>query len=143
MIQKWQRLVGGILVSLLLFISTPVKSSMNILFLVADDLRPELSIYGHSHVNTPNFERLAERGVVFDRAYTQLPVCFPSRHSFLTGLRPDTLQITTWTDSQHPYVESIFSILVRNKYQSSGLGKLFHHPHNGSSEFPNGRWDGR
>lgn len=115
---------------------------MNILFVMADDLRTELSTYGREYVISPNFERLSARGMTFDRAYTQVPVCFPSRHSILTGLRPDTMRIHTWTDPQVPYVDNLFSILVRRKYHSAGVGKLFHHPHNGSAEFPNGRWDG-
>lgn len=126
----------------LCFIWRHAYSAPNVVFLIADDLRPELSIYGHSHVVTPNFANLADQSVVFDRVYNQVPVCFPSRHSLLTGLRPDTLRIHTWTDSQQPYVDSLFSMLVRRKYLSAGVGKLFHHPHNGSSEFPDGRWDG-
>ena len=92
--------------------------------------------------HSPNFERLAKRGVVFDYAYNQLSVCFPSRHSLLTSIRPDTTGIHTWTDSQLPYLDSIFSVMVRNKYHSAGIGKLFHHAHNGTAEFPDGRWDG-
>lgn len=114
----------------------------NVLFMMSDDLRTDLSIYGREHIISPNFERLAKRAVVFDYAYNQLAVCFPSRHSLLTSIRPDTSRIHTWTDGQLPYLDSLFSILVRNKYHSAGVGKLFHHPHNGSAEFPDGRWDG-
>ena len=115
----------------------------NLLFIMPDDLRPELSVYGRKHAHTPNFERLARRSVVFDRTYNQVPVCFPSRHSLLTGIRPDTTSIITWTDRQMPYLDGLTSILVRNKYHSSGFGKLFHHPRNGSAEYPDGRWDGQ
>lgn len=53
---------------------------------MADQLRWDyLSCYGHSHLPTPNIDRLAERGVRFDRAYVQSPVCGPSRASFYTG----------------------------------------------------------
>ena len=114
----------------------------NVLFIMSDDLRTDLSIYGRRHVISPNFERLAKRGVVFDYAYNQLSVCFPSRHSLLTSVRPDTTGIHTWTDGQLPFLDSLFSVMVRNNYHSAGVGKLFHHPRNGSSEFPDGRWDG-
>ncbi|WP_035898216.1 alkaline phosphatase family protein [Labrenzia sp. DG1229] len=58
----------------------------NILFIMADQLRWDyLSCYGHPHLKTPNIDRLAERGVRFDRAYVQSPVCGPSRASFYTG----------------------------------------------------------
>jgi len=58
----------------------------NILFIMADQLRWDyLSCYGHPHLHTPNIDRLAERGVAFDRAYVQSPVCGPSRASTYTG----------------------------------------------------------
>ncbi|MEM6464352.1 MAG: alkaline phosphatase family protein [Pseudomonadota bacterium] len=58
----------------------------NILFIMADQLRwDHLSCYGHPHLETPNIDSLAERGVRFDRAYVQSPVCGPSRASCYTG----------------------------------------------------------
>ena len=58
----------------------------NILFIMADQLRADyLSCYGHPHLETPNLDALAGKGVRFDRAYVQSPVCGPSRMSFYTG----------------------------------------------------------
>lgn len=58
----------------------------NILFVMADQLRwDHLGCYGHPHLKTPNIDRLATKGVRFDRAYVQSPVCGPSRASFYTG----------------------------------------------------------
>ncbi|MEM7290159.1 MAG: sulfatase-like hydrolase/transferase, partial [Pseudomonadota bacterium] len=58
----------------------------NILFIMADQLRWDyLSCYGHPHLKTPNIDRLAEKGMKFDRAYVQSPVCGPSRASYYTG----------------------------------------------------------
>ena len=63
-----------------------MPSIKNILFVMADQLRWDyLSCYGHPHLHTPNIDRLAERGVRFDKAYVQSPVCGPSRASFYTG----------------------------------------------------------
>lgn len=62
---------------------------MNVLFVVADDYRPQASIFGKPAI-TPNLDRIAARGVVFDRAYAQITVCNPSRNSFLTGKLPST-----------------------------------------------------
>ena len=83
-------------------------SIKNILFIMCDQLRWDyLSCYGHPHLQTPNIDKLAEKGVMFDRAYVQSPLCCPSRASFYTGrymsshgasvnfasLRPDELGI--------------------------------------------------
>ena len=58
----------------------------NILFIMCDQLRFDyLGCYGHPHLQTPNIDALAARGVRFDRAYVQSPVCGPSRMSFYTG----------------------------------------------------------
>ena len=58
----------------------------NVLFIMCDQLRWDyLSCTGHAHLHTPNIDRLAQRGVLFDRAYVQSPICGPSRMSFYTG----------------------------------------------------------
>lgn len=62
----------------------PPAKPLNVLYLLADDLRPEFGFAGQA-VHTPNVDRLAANSVVFDRAYTQHAVCGPSRASFMTG----------------------------------------------------------
>jgi iduronate 2-sulfatase len=65
----------------------------NILFIAVDDMRPELGCYGSKIVKTPNIDRIAARGIVFDKAYCQQAVCSPSRTAILTGLRPDVTKV--------------------------------------------------
>ena len=61
----------------------------NILFLICDDLNCDLGAYGHPQVQTPNIDRLASRGVLFENTHCQYPLCGPSRASFMTGMYPD------------------------------------------------------
>ena len=65
------------------------KGLKNVLYLLADDLRPDISsAYGQSHIKTPYVDRLSEGSLVFAKAYCQQAVCGPSRNSFMTGRRP-------------------------------------------------------
>ena len=106
------------------------KKLKNVLFIAVDDLRTELGTYGHSQVMTPNFDSLASKSLVFDRAYCQVAVCSPSRTSLLTGRRPDTNHV--WRISADEYwrkftnATTIPQYFKENGYISVGMGKVFH-----------------
>ena len=79
--------------TLLTFTSSLAAEKPNVLFIAVDDLRPELGCYGNTIVKTPNIDRIAARGIVFNKAYCQQAVCSPSRTAIMTGLRPDTTKV--------------------------------------------------
>ena len=71
----------------------PPAGAKNVLYLIVDDLRTQLGAYGHPESVTPHMDALAASGTRFTHAYVQQAVCAPSRGSFMTGLRPDSLQV--------------------------------------------------
>ena len=70
-----------------------VKKKPNILFIAIDDLRPELGAYGSEIAVTPNLDKLASDGLLFNKAYCQEAICSPSRASLMTGARPETINV--------------------------------------------------
>lgn len=103
----------------------------NLLLIIADDLNCELGCYGNALVHSPNLDRLATRGVKFDRAFCQYPLCNPSRTSIMTGLRPETLGTTAMGNSVEevklPEGATIIGAWLRGHgYFSAKAGKIFH-----------------
>jgi len=102
---------------------------MNVLFIVADDLRDAGGAFTRESVKTPNLDRLAARGTRFERAYVQYPVCNPSRCSFLTGLRAEQTGIVGNDQplrSAQPDAVTLPQLFKENGYYSAAFGKIYH-----------------
>lgn len=109
--------------------STGAEKRPNVLFIVMDDMRPELGCYGESHVVSPNIDRLAESGMVFNRAYCQQSICNASRASVMTGLRPDSTgvyDLTTHFREKVPDVVTLPQHFKEHGYHTQALGKIYH-----------------
>ena len=109
----------------------PATTRPNVLFIAVDDLRPELRCYGERAIQSPNIDKLASSGVLFERAYCQLAVCNPSRVSIMTGLRPDSTRV--WdlvTRFRHtiPDAVTLPQHFMQHGYHAVSYGKIFHNP---------------
>jgi iduronate 2-sulfatase len=111
------------------FNGTQAQQPLNVLFIAVDDLRPDLGCYGHPLVKTPNLDRLAQRGMLFQRAYCQQALCNPSRASVMTGRSVDTLRL--WDLQTHfrdtlPDVVTLPEHFKNQGYFTQNIGKIYH-----------------
>lgn len=125
------KLLFRCLPALLLAGLAQAASRPNVLFIAVDDLRPELGCYGRDYIQSPNIDRLAARGLVFNRAYCQQAVCSPTRSSLMTGMRPDTTKV--WDLFTHfrvalPEVVTLGQHFKNHGYFVQGMGKIYHGP---------------
>ncbi|RPD93369.1 DUF229 domain-containing protein [Aureibaculum marinum] len=106
----------------------PIKTP-NILFLAIDDLRPEIGAYGSDIAITPNLDKLANQGLLFNNAYCQEPICSPSRASIMTGARPETIKVIenfTYFRDLNPDILTLPQYFRENGYETTSTGKIYH-----------------
>ena len=118
---------------------TGLDERPNVLFIVADDLNVALGSYlasapapQYAGAKTPNLDRLAAEGIRFDRAYVQNPLCNPSRTSFLSGLRPPTVDIYDGSTPPRHKIGDGLRMLPEHfndhGYFTARVGKIAHNP---------------
>ena len=132
---SWSRIAFRLAISLPLLSGglsvrgADAKKPFNVLFLMADDWRPEIGCYGSPGMLTPNIDKLAAGGVRFEHAYCQFPVCNPSRASMLTGQYPNATGVVfngTKLRDLHPDWITLPQYFLQHGYVTANSGKLFH-----------------
>ncbi len=120
------------LLAIVALVGTPARGAEqrpNVLFIATDDMRPQLGCYGDPLVKSPNLDRLAAQGLVFDRAFCQQALCSPSRISLLTGRHPWTTriyQIGPFLRETMPDVVTLPQHFKEQGYFTRSLGKIYH-----------------
>jgi len=104
----------------------------NVLLICIDDLKPALGCYGDALAKTPNIDRLAARGTLFEKAYCNQAVCSPSRNALLVGLRSQTIGIYDLATNFREAVPDAVTLpqhFKQHGYHTAALGKIFHVGH--------------
>lgn len=102
---------------------------LNVLFIAADDMRPQLGCYGDATVKSPSIDALAKRGLLFERSYVQQALCSPSRISMLSGRYPATtgiFEIGRPLRATMPDITTLPQHFKNNGYHTRSLGKIYH-----------------
>jgi len=105
----------------------------NVLFIVCDDLNDYVTgLGGHPQARTPHLERLAKTGVSFTRAYSNYPICVPSRSSCFTGIYPHSYNPRKWGEKWYENEvlrnsRTLMDHFKQNGYFVTGTGKVMHH----------------
>ena len=128
---KKNHLSQGLLLAILLMFSSIFLSggNRNVLFIMSDDLNVDIASYGHPILKTPNLDKLREESMVFNRAYSQYPLCNPSRNSILSGLYPGTSGNLNNQDNIRELIPDIVTLPQAFKdagYLTATSGKVFH-----------------
>lgn len=118
---------------------------LNVLFIIVDDLRPELGCYGSPQVITPHIDDLAKHATVFSNAYCNVPVSGASRASLLTGVYPDFrlgrfVDAETYAERDLPDVLTLPKAFKQAGYCTLSIGKVFHHYQDRTDSWSEAPW---
>ena len=111
-------------------VPTEKNEKLNVLFLIADDLNCDLGSYNHPQVISPSIDKLASKGILFENAHNQYPLCGPSRASFMTGMYSDQTKITNNNVLLRTTVPDVITMGQRFRqqgYKSVRIGKIYHY----------------
>lgn len=126
------RLRHAVLLVVLFFAAAALGGDRpNVLFIAIDDLRPELGCYGSPVAVTPNLDKLAGQGLLFERAYCSSPICGSSRASMLTGMYPiqnKRFEAMSPVDRDVPDAVTLPQRFKQAGYTTLSNGKIFHTP---------------
>lgn len=111
-------------------------TGVNFLVITSDQHHWMAMGYNDSTVKTPNLDRLAKSGTIFDRAYCTNPTCTPSRASIITGMMPSQHGAYTLGTKLPETVHTIGEDLSANGYETALIGKAHFQPFKGSAEYP-------
>ena len=116
----------------------------NVLFIMIDDLRPELGAYGSTAVKSPNIDSLASEAVLFANAYVNVPVCGASRASMVSGIRPTEKRFVGYQariDEDAQDAETLFGYLKNQGYYSESIGKILHFSEDSKADWSAPPWN--
>jgi arylsulfatase len=105
------------------------NSKPNLLLIMCDQLRADvLGCYGNTYVQTPNIDRLARNGICFDRAYSQTPVCMPTRHALISGMNAFEIGMLENTDRRKEIENPLAKLIRSQRYYTCAIGKMHFAP---------------
>jgi arylsulfatase A-like enzyme len=140
MIRKFQRVALLAMAMLPALESIAQDKKYNVLFVAVDDMNDWIGPFGgYPGIKTPNIDKLAQKGVIFKKAYCSAPACNPSRASLLTGVRPSTSGVYHNNQPWRPVLKDAVTIpqyFTAHGYEVKGAGKIFHNAFNDKVSWP-------
>ena len=102
----------------------------NIIILMPDQMRADcIGASGNSFIKTPNIDKIAEEGILFENCFTVSPLCMPARASFISGLYPHNHKIWENKGNLPPDDETFFHHLKGADYYVAYIGKSHFYEH--------------